>query len=139
MYHSQTGNTKKVAEAIAEAVGVKAEEISVTNLTETIDLLFIGDGNYGQKIDQKTVNFIKKMTAHQVRNAAIFGTYGGQTGALSQMQELITQQGIQVADRTFGCKGKFWLIFNRNHPDDKDLNAAREFARQMVVKMAQPK
>ena len=41
-YYTKTGHTRKVAEAIAEAVGVKALPISEP-LTEPADVLFLGN------------------------------------------------------------------------------------------------
>ena len=40
-YFSRGGNTKKLADAIAKAVGVDAETTSVP-LTEDVDILFLG-------------------------------------------------------------------------------------------------
>lgn len=45
-YHSRGGNTKSVAEAIANAAGIKAEPIDVP-LDEPVDFLFVGGGVYG--------------------------------------------------------------------------------------------
>ena len=46
MYHSSTGNTEKLAKAIADTVNAKAEPIgsSAATISKPIDLLFIGDG-----------------------------------------------------------------------------------------------
>ena len=41
-YYTKTGNTKRLAEAIANAVGVEALPISVP-ITEHVDILFLGN------------------------------------------------------------------------------------------------
>ena len=41
-YYTKTGNTKRLAEAIAQAAGVDAQPISVP-LTEPVDILFLGN------------------------------------------------------------------------------------------------
>lgn len=46
MYHSQTGNTRKLAESMAGALGVTAEKIADSSIVEPVDMLFIGDGVY---------------------------------------------------------------------------------------------
>jgi len=135
VYHTMTGNTKKVAEAISEAVGVPAEPVSESTVSGAIDILFIGDGVYGSKADNKTVSFIKSLSADKVRHAAVFGTYGGQKKAITHMKELLKQQGINVVDESFGCKGKSWWIINRKHPDAQDLNTAKEFAKGVLAKL----
>ena len=49
-YYTKTGNTKRLAEAIAEAVGVKALPISEP-VTEQTDILFLGNSYYAFSID----------------------------------------------------------------------------------------
>ena len=41
-YYTKTGNTKKLAEAIGNAVGAEALPISVP-ITEPVDVLFLGN------------------------------------------------------------------------------------------------
>lgn len=132
IYHSKTGNTKKVAEAIAASIGVIAEPISDDIKFGTLDILFIGDGVYGGKADSKTEMFIKKLSAKNVKAAVVFGTFGGMTKAITSMKELLREQGVNVIDKSFGCRAKSWLILNRKHPDEQDLKAAKEFACNLV-------
>jgi flavodoxin len=134
-YHSTTGNTKKVAEAISEATGVVAGQISDNTTVEAADLLFIGDGIYAGKVNINTVNFIKTLNGDKVKNAAVFGTYGGQDKAIADMKELLKAQGINVIEDSFGCKGKAWFFFNRQHPDAQELANAKEFANNVVNKL----
>lgn len=129
MYHTMTGNTGKIAEAMAEALGVKAEKIGGSSIVEPVDMLFIGDGVYGGKPDISTVNFIKTLNGSMVKNAAVFGTYGMQKKAIEIMKELLEEQGINVSHESFGCKGKCWAVMNRKHPSAEELLAAKEFAK----------
>jgi flavodoxin len=46
LYHSTTGNTKKVAEAIAAEAGVIAQPLTEASGSTSTDILFIGDGVY---------------------------------------------------------------------------------------------
>jgi flavodoxin len=132
MYHSRSGNTKKVAEAIAKAVGVTAVQIGDNNDFDAADVLFIGDGVYGGKPNIKTEKFIKSLNGEKVKKVAVFGTYGGQTKGLDMMKELLKGQGISVAEEGFGCKGKSWFFLNRSHPDSNDLKAAGDFAKKIA-------
>lgn len=133
MYHSKTGNTKKLAESMAGALGIAAEQISPNSLVEPvdepIDMLFIGDGVYVGGPDSLTASFIKTLNGSLVKNAAVFGTFGGQKKAITIMKELLAKQGINVLDESFGCRGKSWFILNRSHPSTEDLAAANEFAK----------
>jgi flavodoxin I len=132
MYHSQTGNTKKVANAIAEAAGASAEPISEGAGLTGADILFIGDGVYGGKPDAKTRDFINSLEPGKVKYAAVFGTYGGQKKFIEDMKESLKTKGIKVSSESFGCKGKAWFIFNRRHPDEQELKMAQEFAKRII-------
>lgn len=139
MYHSKTGNTKKLAEAMAEALGIAAEAIGENSLVEPIDepidMLLIGDGVYAGGPDRITASFIKTLNGSLVKNAAVFGTFGGQRKAITIMKELLKKQGINAADESFGCRGKSWAIFNRKHPNGEDLQAAKAFAKGLAGRL----
>lgn len=44
-YYAETGNTKKLAEAIGEAVGICPETVEVS-VIEDVDVLFLGSSVY---------------------------------------------------------------------------------------------
>ena len=135
VYHSSTGNTKKIADAIADTLNAKA--ISVSDLrnicSEPIDLLFIGDGIYAGKINKKTAEFIRELNVDNVKCAAVFATYGGQSKAVDEMKQLLLNKKIRIFPESFCCKGQSWIFMNRNHPNDIDVNMARKFAKKAVA------
>lgn len=59
-YYTKTGNTKRLAEAVAKAVGVEALPIS-TPVTEAVDILFLGNSYYAFSIDPEVRNFIASL------------------------------------------------------------------------------
>lgn len=132
VYHSRGGNTKKIAEVIAKAVGTSAGTIIENNNFDGADILFLGDGIYAGNLDKGTESFIKALTPDKVKNVAVFGTYAGQTKAIDRMKDLLRKQGINVLEDSFGCKGKFMFFINRKHPDIDDLKAAEKFAKKVV-------
>ena len=137
MFHTTTGNTGKVAEAIAAAAGVKAESIEGAVLpSEPIDLLFIGDGLYGGKAHKKTTEFINSLGTGKVKNAAVFATYGGQAHIGEIITKHLRDKGINVIGEPYTCKGKCWIFINRRHPDETDFEKAREFAKTMIGKLS---
>lgn len=133
VYHSQTGNTKKIADAIAEEAGIRAEKVSDCK-SVAADVLFIGDGIYAAKPNKATVEFIRKLDAGKVKKVAVFGTFGGQKKAIELMQELLKKQGINVVEESFGCRGKAWFFLNRAHPNVQDLLEAKEFTKRVIGK-----
>lgn len=137
MYHSSTGNTKKVAHAIADSLGIQAETLpdAPVSFSEPVDLLFIGDGVYMGKADKKTIAWIKGLSPETVKNAAVFATCGGMEKIGESLKSLIQNQGIQVVGDPFICKGKAWFLLNRNHPDQNDLKQAQAFALEIAEKI----
>ncbi len=133
LYHSITGNTKKIAEAIADEVGVYAENITHDSNKFTADVLFLGDGNYVSNIHKVTKELIKSLENKNIKNIAVFGTYGGMNNAKAKMIELIKNNGLNVLDENFFCKGKAWGVLNRNK---EDIEGAKDFARHVIRKIS---
>ena len=138
VYHSgYKGNTKKVAEAIAEAFNVKAERIGKEKIefSEPVDLLFIGCGIYMHKPHKKARALISEINPAAVKNAAAFGTYGNQSDIGEQLQGLLRKQGVNVLDEPFVCKGASVGTDNKGHPNSEDLENAKAFAKNISLQI----
>ncbi len=136
LYYSKSGNTKKIADAIAEELEdvLKSEQIPPAYPPENVALLFLGTGEYAGKPDLKMIEFVRTLNTNRVKNAAVFGTSGAGTAegkAVSALKALLREKGINVVDETFACKGKNFIFFNRNKPDADDVKAAKEYARKV--------
>lgn len=132
LYQSRSGNTKKVAEAIAQSLSQVAEAVPPAYPPENVKLLFLGGGVYAGKVDKKIVDFINTLNTDRVKNVALFGTSGNQDLAIAQMRELLKSKGINVLDESFLCKGKTFFFANRQHPSKEDLKEAQDFARRIT-------
>lgn len=128
IYFSKTGNTKKLAEAIASEIGVKAVDVkSLEKLEKTI--IFMGSGSYGKKPGKEMMDFMEKNDFKGFK-AALFGTSGsGKGDEVAIMEKTLLAKGASVKGKFF-CKGKF-IVFNRGRPSQDDLKKARDFARKM--------
>ena len=58
-YYTRSGNIKKLAEAIAKAVGVEAKTVDEP-LREDVDILFLGSSVYAYGVDDSIKNFIAR-------------------------------------------------------------------------------
>ena len=128
---SRGGNTQKVADAIAEELGVMVGDIkgSLPNDSSTI---FLGSGVYGGKPGSAVTEFIGR-GEFTGRKVALFATSGGAEGAkntISMMADAVKERGGTVIG-DFHCRGKF-LLTNRGHPNEEDLVKAKKFAREML-------
>lgn len=137
IFHSSTGNTKKLALEIADTLSIKAEPLGAEpiSFSEPVDLLFIGDGMYFGKANKRTRSFIDQLDPKMIKNVAIFAAYGGQAKIGTDLKELVQNKGIWVVDWSFICKGKAWLFINRNQPNKNDLSNARKYAKNVIVKV----
>lgn len=127
-YQSQGGNTKQIAEAIADALGVSARPIS-SGLEGHVDVLFVGGGVYGGALRPELSKFLQGLDATAAGRIVTFST----SHRATKINELVAADvdGIPVDGQAFACVGKF-LFFNRKRPDENDIQAAAAFARQVV-------
>ncbi len=134
VYQSTTGNTKKVAEAMASAAGCAAEPASAATVSEPVDMLFLGAAIHGGDIDPSVKTFIEGLGPALIKQVAVFSTGFEQDKekAVGIMRDLLVRRGIAVMDKGYFCRGKF-LLFNRKSPDDQDLKGAEEFARSVLA------
>lgn len=137
-YHSSTGNTKKLAEAIASAMNVKAMPIGdkPISFSKPVDLLFVGDGIYFGKASKETRAFIDGLDPAKVKNSAVFATYGGQSKIVAQLSGQLRDKGMNVIEESFSCRGKSWAIINRKHPSEDELSQARDYTKRVAAEVA---
>lgn len=128
---SRGGNTRKVADAIAGELGVSVGSISGT-VPDGAKILFLGSGVYGGKPGDAITKFISSGN-FTGRNVALFATSGGAEGAknmMAMMADSVIQKGGTILG-DYHCRGKF-LLTNRGHPNQEDLENAKTFAREMT-------
>jgi len=130
---SRGGNTRKVADAIAEELGIKAENVTTSPLNDA-KILFLGSGTYGGKPGEAMLKFTGSGN-FSGRKVAIFGTSASLAGGqkmITAMTDILMQKGATILG-SYHCKGRFFLV-NWGHPNDEDLNNAKKFAREMLNK-----
>jgi flavodoxin len=132
VYQSTTGNTKRIAETIAHAVGCVAEPVGTATVDEPVDMLFLGASIHAKDIDPSVKKFIEGLDPALAKQVTVFST-GFEDKAVGIMKDLLARRGIHVSDMCYFCRGKF-LFFNLHHPDAQDLTGAEEFARSVLAK-----
>jgi flavodoxin len=69
---SRGGNTRKVADAIAEELGIKAADVTASPPVDA-KVVFLGSGTYGGKPSETMMKFIESGNVTR-RKVALFGT-----------------------------------------------------------------
>jgi len=152
-YFSQTGNTKAVAEAI---FGALPGEKDIRPIDEALSLdgtglAFFGFPVQSHSVPYKAEAFLRRMPAGQA--LALFCTHGSLPGHRLSKEAL--EYALVCAAKakilgSFACRGKLsmkaldflakspehqeWTDMAASaatHPDEKDLDEAREFARKI--------
>ena len=129
VYYSMTGNTKKLADAIASELSVAAEKVKKDTRLADESLVFLGTGLYGPY--QGLKHFIDR-TDFAGRKVALFGTSGeGRGREVGALEQAVSTKGADIVGK-FHCKGEFLFLINRNRPTSEDLENARIFAQQVA-------
>ena len=130
VYYSMCGSTKKIAEAIAGELGVKAEDVKMKKEPTRDSFLFLGSGCYARKPWRKVQDFIAR-NDFKGRNVALFGvSASGEGDEVTAMEKSLKLKGA-IIKGIFYCKGRAFLFLNRGHPSNEELANARKFASEM--------
>ena len=142
-YHHQ--NTLKIAKVFAEVLDgeikmpqeIKAEEI------EEYDLVGFGSGIYSAKHHESLLELADDLPEVNDKKAFLFSTAGisGESKKIkdhTKLREKLESKGYLIVDE-FQCKGfntnsflRFFGGMNKGRPNDKDLENAEEFAKNLV-------
>jgi flavodoxin I len=128
---SRGGNTRKVADALAEELGVTVGDITAP-LPDDAKVLFLGSGTYGGAPGLDMMKFVTSGT-FTGRKVALFGTSARPAGSekmIAVMTDALKQKGATILG-SYHCGGKF-LVLNRGRPNKEDLESARTFGRDML-------
>ncbi|MBO5597167.1 MAG: flavodoxin [Oribacterium sp.] len=124
-YYSRSGNTKAVAEAIAEAAGVSAISVDASDaaITEPVDVLFIGGALYAYGLDSHLKDYLKTLKKDDAKQAVVFATSWISKHSIDLIKKALSEAGISVVSESFYVKNK---------PNDAQLKAAADFARKYL-------
>lgn len=101
-YYSKLGNTKTIAEAIAEGAGVKA--VSITDepsLRESVDILFLGGAPYANIMAPELRAYAEKLEPTKVGKVVLFTTSNWSRRTVLALKKFLKEKGIPVADEYF--------------------------------------
>lgn len=127
-YYTKTGNTKRLAEAVAKELGVEALPISEP-VKEKVDILFLGNSYYAFNIDPEVRDFVKDLDKEKVGKIVNFGSAALLNSTYKKVKAEADKVGIPMDEKEFHCKGEFKGI-HKGRPNEEDVKAAVEFVKQ---------
>ncbi len=101
-YYSRLGNTKTIAEAIAEGAGVRT--VSITEepeLSGPVDVLFLGGAPYANIMAPELKAYAEKLMPETVSRVVLFTTSNWSRRTVLALKKLLRAKGITVADEYF--------------------------------------
>jgi len=143
------GNTEKIAKAIAEvlkAYVVRPHEVNVEEFCE-YDLIGFGSGIYFGKHHKSIFDLLDRIGYQHGKHAFIFSTSGIRVSWLfdfhKALRRKLMEKGFIILGE-FNCKGftvhpsilKVIGGLNKGRPNENDLKAARDFAKQLMICIA---
>lgn len=130
-YYTKSGNTKRLAEAIANAIGVEALPIDIP-VSEPVDILFLGNSYYAFTIDPEVRKFVASLDKNLVGKIVNFGSAAMLNSTYKKVKAEADKVGIAMDPREFHCKGEFKGL-HKGKPDAEDLAAAAKFAKEIIA------
>jgi len=156
-YYSETGNTRKLAQAIYDGLGIDKEIKPVQEVknTEGYDIIFYGFPVQAHSVPAKAMTFITRLPKGQ--KIAFFSTHGSLRGGILPKQAF--EHAVSLAMKAnvlghFGSRGQVkagvldalkkkleheaWVNEAQSasgHPDEHDLADAKSFAAEMMAKI----
>ena len=162
-YFSNTGNTEKVAQKIAE--GLESETVELRKIEDAepsilknYDLVVLGSGIYGGKLNKKVIDFMKGVTEYPPK-FAFFNTHQSATSYQKAFKRIRTKLE-EIESKVIGefdCTGENLgmpketilgmleklppeekkrqeaiLAKTVGHPDAQDLENARAFGKSLI-------
>ena len=129
-YYTKTGNTEKLARAVAEAVGAEALPVSVP-VTESVDILFLGNSYYAFSIDPEVRKFVASLDKALVGKIVNFGSAAMLNSTYKKVKAEADRAGLPMDPREFHFRGEVKGV-HKGRPNAEDLKAAAAFAKKII-------
>ncbi len=128
-YYTRSGNTKKLADAVAKTAAVESKDITCP-LDEKADILFLGCSYYAFDVDEAVKKFIIS-NKDNIGKIVCFGTSAMMKSMKKPVRRVADTVGVAVADEEFHCRGEF-AKFHKGRPNEKDLADVSAFAKSVI-------
>ncbi len=146
LYFSQTGNTRKIAQAIHTGLRESMDQCDVVRLKDVCpddlnqyDLIGLGSPVWHRREPSHVMNFIEySMNGLEEKHGFAFCTHGLYPGRfLARVVPFMTQRGLIMIGWNNWYSGVFLPekpkpYFTDGHPDEIDLEEAKQFGAEMA-------
>ena len=128
-YLSRGGNTKRMAEAVAKALDVRAKSVEEP-VEGRADVVFLCASVYGGSPDKAVLNYVKQ-NARDIGRLVVLSTSASGKSTHTRLKAAAEDMGVQVSEAYFHCPGAF-LMLHRGRPNAEDCAKAAAFAKAQL-------
>ena len=124
-YCSKTkfGNTRRIAEVIADGIGIKAVSIAdEKTLKEKADILFLGGAPYANIMAPELREYAEELDPRMVSKVVLFTTSNWSRRTVLALKKILKEKGIPVCEEYF---------YAHTLNIDGKIEAAKEFGIKM--------
>ncbi|HCX61010.1 MAG TPA: flavodoxin [Clostridiales bacterium] len=132
-YYSKSGNTKKIADAIAKQAGVSAKSIH-ESIQGEVDILFLGTGLYAFDIAPELKEYILTLNPANIKKVVVFSTAAIVKSAYEKTKKYLQDQGLIVSGAEYHCPGHY-MILRIGRPNSDDIKKAEQFAKSIINRL----
>lgn len=135
-YQSRGGNTRAVAEVIAQKLGVVAYPIDHP-IDEKVDVLFLGGGVYMWNMDSSLRRYTNELDTKKVGQITAFSTSGSMDVTVRKIKKYSVRKGIAVNENSFllamQLKGHSALGLKGGKLSEKQIKQIEEFVDKIQI------
>ncbi len=137
LYASQGGNTRKLAEQVAEELSCPLYDIATDEVRpedlRLMDVVFAGSGVYWNA-PHRSLQKLGGLLRDRAVRVAFFFSWIGWDDSLNRadriLRKWLSESEIPVQKGHFSCYGSCAGVFRRGHPNREDLENVRAWARK---------
>lgn len=130
VYATKTKHSKRLAEAIGNALNIPSENVSDNLLSGEADLLFLVGGIYGGESLPELLAFVKSLNKEKIKSVVLITSCASKKQGQDTVRKILQDKDIPVVDE-FICQGSF-LLFKVGHPNKNEIEEVVAFAARMI-------
>lgn len=127
---SKKGNTEKIANYIAEKIGVSALDVTHP-LEEEVEQLLLVNAMYAADVDKKIKVFLKE-NASKIKCLININSSASGASTYKAVKKVADKNNIPMSEKEFHTVAS-WIFINKGRPNEEDFLRLETFLKEVVV------
>ena len=130
-YYSKTKHSRRLAEAVAAALGVPAVDVREWQSAPGTEVLFLVSGLYAGRSAPEVLDFARRLKPEDAGRVILISSSASGLEQKDDLRRALAQAGMRVDPEGFVCPGSFLLV-RMGRPNPRDVANAVAFAKKAV-------